>query len=599
MTRDGSPDRAERDERPSRRAFLKRGAATGALLGTASLGGCLGRYREIAGEVGEPADDRDAGDADEQGSSDDGEQRAYEWEDATLDSYWYSLYNMNTTIAVSGVGVLFPRSESQRQMFRSRLQAILANSAVDRPPIRNPNLNVAPFTEGDAHFTQEPVAPFSADVDRIHADTMAWDRSAMSGVVSPASVAWTHLKGVTWAKNFQNHFGLLPESMAARFRAQMLGTMAQLSIRTTLVDGGPEGTGALTAGDDTLALVSGFEPRTGEVVDATPRPRQHAAMVWFLSDMVSFAENGWYGYVNPEPLLPPERIQSLADGVAKATMDEFPPQRILEMGTARDLGVMLGAMGWYGTHAGSDQLRQRAAEYADSLADAVDGRVGGDGALGVDGVNQAAAQGAVGQGLLWASQIDGVSRRALSEPVLEYMTEELWDPDAGTFADGTGDGTYAITARDAGDITGGINAADAVFGWDAVQDQYATFYNQTFNRGRLQRAERPPSRVTDRLAEQTEEHRLPLPQNAGGEYGQAAVYNTEVTYDADADEWSVTDDRFTTAGALYLSNQDIWIARWGTQFYNGRGVPGETDEPEQRYPTETTTGTGTPTTESE
>ena len=54
---------------------------------------------------------------------------------------------------------------------------------------------------------------------------------------------------------------------------------------------------------------------------------------------------------------------------------------------------------------------------------------------------------------------------------------------------------------------------------------------------------------------------------AGDEYGQAAVYTAAVEYDSDADEWSVTDDRFNTEWTLYLANQDIWIGQWGGGFY--------------------------------
>nr|WP_115795651.1 plastocyanin/azurin family copper-binding protein [Halorussus sp. JP-T4] len=517
------------------------------------------------------------------------QQAAYNCQDATWDSYWYSLYNMNTTIAVSGVGVLFPHNEQQQQMFEQRLRGILQNADVDRPPIRNPNLNMAPFTEGDPQFTQQPVAPFSADVERIHADTMAWDESEMSGVVSPASVAWTHLKGVTWAKNFQAHFDKLPGGMAPKFRTQLLATVAQIAINATLIEGGPDGNGALTRGDDTLELVSGFNPNTGEVVDATARPMQHAAMLWFLSDMTSLAKGGWYGYVNPEPLIPAEKIQRLTDGMAKTTFEAFPPEAVLEMGSVRDLGVMLGAVGWYGTHAGSEELRNRATEYAEGLASAVEERLRDGGALSVESGNRAAAQGAVGQGLLWASQIPGVDREEMARPVLTYLLEDLWDEGAGTFADGTGDGTYTVTARDAGDITGGVNAADAVLGIGGAREKYASYFNQTFNRGRLQRAERPQSRSEDA------EYALPLPQDAGGEFGQAAVYNTEVTYDTDADEWSVSNDRFTTAQALYLANQDIWIAQWAGDFFEGRGVPGTNDEPPESG-SETTTGAGGTTT---
>jgi|GEM_PF-3553645 hypothetical protein len=77
------------------------------------------------------------------------QQDEYDWLDVTLDAYWYSLYNMNTTIAVSGVGLLLPRTEKQRAMFQQRLAAILKNSDVERPPIQNANLNQVPFTSGD------------------------------------------------------------------------------------------------------------------------------------------------------------------------------------------------------------------------------------------------------------------------------------------------------------------------------------------------------------------------------------------------------------------------------------------------------------------
>jgi plastocyanin len=495
---------------------------------------------------------------------------AYSWGDATWDSYWYSLYNMSTNIAMSGNGVLFPHNEQQQQAFDQRVPAMLEHADTDRPPIKNPNLNMAPFTEGDPHFTQQPVFD---DDGRPNADTLAWDPEASSGVVSPSSLAWTHLKGVTWAKNFQAHFDILPPQLAAKFRAQMLTTLAQIGTNATLIAGGPEGNGALTKGES-LELVSGFRPADGTVVDDTARPNHHTAMLWFLSDMTSLAGNDWFGYVNPEPLIPRENIQMLTDGLAKTTMNLFEPGDVVSMGSTRDLGQALGAFGWYGTHAGNADAEAAAAEYANGLAAEVEANLEGNGRVAAGAENQAATQGAVAQGLVWASQVDGVDHIDTAESVLGYMLDELWDEDAGTFATGAGDSTYRITSRDAGDVTGGINAADAVLGLD-VREVYARYFDHTFNRGRLQRAERPNSR--DESAEFT----LPLPPAAGGEYGQAAVYNDAVEYDTGADEWSVVDDGFTTADALYTANQDIWIGSWAGDFFAGRGVPGQTDEPPQ------------------
>jgi hypothetical protein len=349
----------------------------------------------------------------------------------------------------------------------------------------------------------------------------------------------------------------------------VLTTLAQIGINATLIAGGPEGNGALTKGES-MELISGFEPAGPEVVDASARPHHHAAMLWFLGDMVSLATGGWFGYENPEPLIPAEKIQGLADGLGKTVMNTFGPD---SFENSLDIGLMLGGIGWYGTHAGSEDLAASAADYANTLAVRIESNVEGNGRVANGSPNQAATQGIVGQGLVWASQIDGVDHVDLAGNVLGYLVDGLWDDDAGTFASAADASTYTITARDAGDITGGLNAADAELGME-IKETFARFFNQTFNRGRLQRAERPPSR------DESAEYTLSLPPAAGDEYGQAAVYNAEVEYDTDTDEWSVTDPTFDTEGALYLANQDIWIGLWGGEFYPGRGVPGKSDTPE-------------------
>jgi len=506
----------------------------------------------------------------------------YSFQAASFDAYWYSLYNMSTNIAMSGNGVPFPLNEQMEQLQSERMPAMLENAGVERPPINNPNLSLASFTEGDPSFTQQPV--LEDDTGRPDASTLAWDKRNSSLVVSPSSVGWTHLKGVTWAKNFQNHFDLLPGEMAPKFRAQLLATLAQVGVNAAILVGGSRGNGALTHGDS-FEFLSEYHPNEGRIVDETRRPHHHSAMLWFLSDLTSLAQNGWFGYVNPRPLIPKEAgadgvfdppvgIQEITDGVAQATMDLFDAGDVASMESTRSVGQMLGAVGYYGPQAGTDELRAAAADYTNALADVIDDNLAGNGRVEGGAENQAATQGIVAQGLLWASQLDGVDRTDTADEVVGYMLDELWDADGGTFMSGTDASTYAITARDAGDITGGLNAADAVLGRSGVRDTFARFFNQTFNRGRLQRAERPPSRSEDA------EHPLPLPPNAGGEYGQAAVYNAEVEYDTDADEWTVTDPRFRTEEALYLANQDIWVGNWGGDFYQGRGVPGQSDTPE-------------------
>lgn len=188
--------------------------------------------------------------------------------------------------------------------------------------------------------------------------------------------------------------------------------------------------------------------------------------------------------------------------------------------------------------------------------------------------NQAATQGIVGQGLAWATEgLDDVERSDTAERVLDYLVSDLWRDDIGLFAASDFNTTHSYAARDAADITGGVNAAINVLGIDGVEPKYARWFDETFNRGLLQRAQRPNS------VDDADDPRPPLPQDAGGEFGQAAVSNAAVEYDADADSWIVDDDRFRTGWALQLANQDIWISQWGGSFFEGRGVPGRSDEP--------------------
>ena len=572
-----------------RRRLLKVLGAGGAVTVTGCLGGDDGNDESGDGGGGEDgtADGEENG-GEGGGDDGDGEQEAsYTWTDATWDSYNFSLYNMNTNIAMSGNGVQFPLNEQMEQMRDQRMPAMLEAAEVDQPPVSNPNLVFAAFTEGDPSFTQEPV--MEDDTGRPDASTTSWDRETLSGVVSPSSLAWTHLKGVTWAKNFQSHTDVLPQEMAPLFRAQLLTTLAQVGINAALLVGGSRGNGALTHGDS-WEFLSLYRPAEGRIEDETRRPHHQAAMIWFLSDLNSMAQNGWFGYDNPQPLLPrtegadsamsppvpdekPANIQDITDGVAETTMEMFSPEDVVSQESTRSAGLTLGAVGYYAPQAGSDELRSAAAEYANGLAGVIEENLAGNGMVENGAENQSATQGVVGQGLLWASEMDGVDHTDTAEDVLGYMTDTLWDEDAGTFASGEGDDTYTVTARDAGDITGGVNAADEVLGTEGTQEIYASFFNNTLRRGRLQRAERPATRIEDF------EYTLPLPQDAGGEFGQAAVYNTEVEYDTGADEWTVTDDTFTTAQALYLANQEIWISQWGNDFYEGRGVPGQNDDP--------------------
>ncbi|MDY7083345.1 MAG: plasmid stabilization protein, partial [Halobacteria archaeon] len=112
------------------------------LAGIASAGGLAGCMGNGNGN-GNGNSEGNSNPGNNNSNQQDGAQKvSYNWQDATWDSYWYSLYNMSTNIAMSGNGVLFPHNEQQRKAFKKRLPAMLNNSDVDKPPIKNPNLNI-------------------------------------------------------------------------------------------------------------------------------------------------------------------------------------------------------------------------------------------------------------------------------------------------------------------------------------------------------------------------------------------------------------------------------------------------------------------------
>jgi hypothetical protein len=133
------------DQSPIDRRTALTALSTGTL---AAVAGCAG----LGGSDDDTGADDDSSDGNDTGNGDT-EQLDYTWEDATWDSYWYSLYNMSTNIAMSGNGVAFPATDQQQELFQQRFPEMLSVAEQPGPPVRNPNLNMAPFTEGDPQFT--------------------------------------------------------------------------------------------------------------------------------------------------------------------------------------------------------------------------------------------------------------------------------------------------------------------------------------------------------------------------------------------------------------------------------------------------------------
>jgi len=128
------------------------------------------------------------------------------------------------------------------------------------------------------------------------------------------------------------------------------------------------------------------------------------------------------------------------------------------------------------------------------------------------------------------------------------------------------DSQSVYTIDNVGVIMGALNSLK-FYGGDAVDhavviDLFTNFYLNAVNKSGLQQAV-PPIPVAKGTFEQEEPPifygypTIPMPLMAGGEFGVAPVFATEVSWDGSA--WSVTNANFDSAGAMHASNEFIWF----------------------------------------
>ncbi|WP_323191731.1 hypothetical protein [Halostella sp. PRR32] len=493
-------------------------------------------------------------------------QDTYDWTDATEDAYYYSRYNAESLL-LSGNGVTYPRSRARRAEFDDLIDEIRDESGLDELPIRGlRSVVIAPYNAGDPSFVERPVYN-----PRPVQDTLRWAEPE-SQTITPRGLSWTIAADVVWSTLFED-VGVTPSSDEDDFYAQLFGQTAQRGINYGFLE--EEALRDSRREDDESAdkvfLVREYDVATGEATsgsEADDRPIDYLSTLWALSLATAFVDGGALGYDTPEPAVDEELVVELTDMVARTVVTELSGSEIVSKGSVRDLGTALSAVGWYVTQGDDGDVVDAAEEYADSLvsfaieAMDIDGRVGP-----VDeNVNQAAVQGAVGQGLLLAEETAGTDSEVEGELAIEYLLDNLWQRGLDVFDDERPGPMTQLTVRDAGDIVGGLNAADEILNLEAVEDTiFPSFFRSLFIRGRLQRAERSESRDPDA------DFILPLPANAGGQFGQAPVYNTALAYDLPTDRWEVANARFS-ATAMYLATQSGWIGSFEGDT-GDRGIP--------------------------
>lgn len=460
---------------------------------------------------------------------------AYDPAAAHTEAYWYSRYNLSHLVMMSGMGVQLMPPMEMMQM-----------AGIPMGPA-NPYLVQALYRSGDPHLIQE----FSGNENDFA--NFRWDPARMDQTVTPQAVGYTMIKEVIWAKSFGSDVEG-PDPMN-HFRALVLSTEAAAQAKFMM-------TNLMSANG---LYVHGW--KGGQVSDASVLPQDQLITLWAFSELADYASGQYGWYAAP---LQYEQALGMADGLLQAIMDQTntTPDFLVGM-PSRDLGLALSALSSYASYTQNGGLKTLVLEQLiPSLTAELGGRMDEQGKLIADGgYSQAATQGTAINGLVFASKVTGddLSRKAALR-AWQYL-ETLWDDTAKVYAPSQGAARYTYTSADAASIVSAFNALLNGLGLD-VEQRFADFFNGAVNLSGLQIAEGAPTGGGQ------DNDSIPDPFKAGGEFGQAPVAATEVVYDTASGQWQVTNPRFTTAYAMALSNQMMWIGTWaGKPSVPGNGIP--------------------------
>lgn len=455
---------------------------------------------------------------------------------ADRQAYWFSRYNTTFLGMMSGMGPALP--ETQR--LPGGKGTILANQLgpfVGFDPAKaptNPSCLQAVYASGDPHFVRA--------MDLKDWATMRWDPAKMDRTLVPAAQAFYILKAAAKGANLDYHE--LPfERFAALVRLRQAKGLAEL-LATELVD------------DRGLFVSKSPAGRKGE-----PQPLDQIAALWAFSRLALAAA---------DPTLPlyekllgdPGRYRAWAAQAFQAVR-RLPPR------TPMELALAIEAAGWYPAASGEGQELQAARgliEDAGRRLRESTPTTAGDLAFSIYGLMEAGR----------VTRDPAYGREAWRR--FGKDLEALWDEKAGVYATEAGTGKYVYDPYRVGGVLAALNAlrflgtpdnyfdvreARPLGSPHLVDARYARFFDTMFIRSGLL-----PATGVDIVPVKYKEREpllhfthpaLPLPPAAGGKFGRAPVFATEVTYESGA--WRVTNPRFTTAPGMFLAHMLVWIHR--------------------------------------
>jgi hypothetical protein len=423
----------------------------------------------------------------------------------------------------SGMGETFmPEMETVQSMVAA-VDADPSDGDTAIPPA-NPALLQTVYASGDPHYTQA--------VDTADFGTQRWDPSSFDTIVTSRAMGWTSIKEIEWGKQFHvdNHFGTIEDDFGAqwRFAGMVLVAEAKMQLQYAL---------------DTMMGADGYFANSDGTVDFGGQ----WVLLEALSDVAgtlsaeTLPNSSTNRYANPDQAA---MFMGAADKLF-AVLADRQPDGVDESALAAQ------ALAWYAASTADDANRAAAVAKISDLGDA----------LAAADTTNATEKALAIRGLIEAYRLSGDESYVTGAAGLFDALSGEFDAENGVF--GSQD---AYTIDNVGVIMGALNSLK-FYGGDAVdqatvEDLFTSFFENAVSANGLQQSV-PPLSVAKSAFEQNEPPifygypTIPMPPMAGGEYGIAPVFASEVGWDGSS--WAVLDGSFDSAGAMHASNEFIWF----------------------------------------